>query len=172
MSFAIQARVTGLEDLFKRMEGLKAAVQKKILRKALGEASKVVLKAAKASLDGMTSGDATGQTRRSLGRRTKTFRNTGVVVVIIGPRTGFKVALPGGQWHNPTNIAHLIERGRQAVAARNQRVLSNRVKVFGKVVAAVPARPFMQTAWNSQLANVERIVREKILEGIEEAAKS
>ncbi len=173
MSFAIQAKMTGLEDLFKRMEGLKVALQKKILRKALGQASKVVLKAAKANLAGVTGPESTGLLRRSLGRLTRTYRNTGTIVVLVGPRDGFRTALNSGQYADPVKYAHLVEGGRWNIAvARNARVLSNRVKVFGTSVRPTVPRPFMRPAWQSNKAKLETLVREQILEGIEEAAKS
>ncbi len=166
MSFYIEGKLTGLQDLFRKLDELESKVRKKITSKALQAGMKPLTKAARAGIH-----DDTGQLRRSLGTRTRTYRNSGVVVVMMGPRTGFKTTRSSGQFQNPTQYAHLVERGRKGVQVARARVLSSRVQVFGKQVAAVPPRPFMQMAWDSQKANVEQIIRDRILEGIEEAAK-
>lgn len=44
--------------------------------------------------------------------------------------------------------ARWLEFGRQAIAVKKQRVLSNGKTIFGSKVAAQPARPFFRPAWD------------------------
>src|SRR5262249_13600056 len=123
-------------------------VRKKVLRKAINEASKIVLKAAKANVP-----RASGLLKKSLGRKVKVYRASGTVVAIIGPRTGFKqdVHRDGRKvavLANPTKYAHLVERG-----TRHS-----------------PARPFMRPAFESTKPEVQSAMSSIIKAGLDEAA--
>lgn len=89
----VKATLTGLEPALGKLKTIKAAMQKRILAGVLGKAGRKV-KAALAQAAPQSS-DATapqlihGLLRLSFDAKTKAYRNSGVVVVIVGPRTNF-----------------------------------------------------------------------------------
>lgn len=104
------ADLKGFRELTAKLDQLKRSVRNRILRKAVTAAAGIVVNAAKAACP-----VETGQLRKSIGKRIKTYRRTGVVVGIVGPRTGFKNATTG---RNPTKYSHLVEFGSATSAAK------------------------------------------------------
>jgi HK97 gp10 family phage protein len=150
MAFGVRARLTGLKDVLDRLAHLrKQTTRSKIARRALQMASTPILKTAK-----RLAPKETGLLRKSIGRRLKTYRRTGTVFVMIGPRYGFKqlVTLASGKQHlrNPIKYAHLVELG----------------------TANAPPHPFLRPAWDAHKAQAEATIRRIVLEEITaEAAK-
>lgn len=115
MPFKISGKIEGLADVLRALDGVGKKVRKKALRKAVTKAARTVLWAAKATVK-----KKTGLLRRSLGQRIKVYRESGAVVGIVGPRTGFKqeVTRDGKKvLSNPTRYAHLVELGAGRPAA-------------------------------------------------------
>lgn len=149
--FIIRGELTGLRDALNSLKAVKRSAGSRILRKALSAASKPMLDTARQLVPRRT-----GLLRKSLGRRIKTYRSTGIVVVMIGPRTGFKRQIKGGRaarradvrgkqaYADPTHYAHLVERG--TVRSR--------------------ATPYLRPAFDQHKtaaeATVARIVREEL----------
>ena len=137
-----------LKRLLAKVQRLPRAAQLKVIRPALNEASKIILQAVKARAP-----KDTGLLRKSLGRRMKTYRRSGVIVAYVGPRTGFKreVTLRSGRtvFRNPTRYAHLVERG----------------------TSRAPAYPFMRPAFDESKAAVMSALKRKISEGIVREAR-
>lgn len=105
----LKGRMSGEKKLNRKLSRLKEAVKRRVLRKAVTAASKPVLKAAKTKAPKQT-----GLLRKSLGRRTKTYRKSGVAVAVVGPREGFskEVVVNGkSEFRNPVKYAHLVELG-------------------------------------------------------------
>lgn len=105
----IRGRVEGLEEAVKALEGVDKKVRRKAIRKAVGEAGKIVLKSAKSDVR-----KKTGLLRKSLGRKVKVYRGSGVAAAIVGPRGGFKGAVTRDGKEvisDPVHYAHLVERG-------------------------------------------------------------
>lgn len=147
MPFAISGKIEGVEALVKSLEDLDAKLRKRVLKKAVGEASKMVLRAAKAGVR-----KDTGLLKKSLGRKVKVYRHSGVVVAIVGPRKGFKTAVTRkGQakatFANPTQYAHLVELG----TSRSQ------------------AFPFMGPAFEQTKAAAREAMEEIVAEGLKSA---
>lgn len=96
----MEIRLEGADRLLKKLDRLKKGVRNKIVRRALMKASTPILKSAKARVpvDSKT-------LKKSLGRKSKTYKN-GNVVVVIGARGN--VRNPDGK--KPTRYAHLAER--------------------------------------------------------------
>lgn len=167
MAFKAKVEITGLADVFQRLRGVERKVRTKILRQAVQGAGRLILKAARAKV-----AVRTGLLRKSLGVKVKVYRKSGVAVAVVGPRTGFKrtVKLPDGSFEieDPTNIAHLVEKGRRAVSVKTAKVLSNGTVVFGRRVASVPARPFLRPALDNNKGAVEALIRQTVKEGLEE----
>jgi HK97 gp10 family phage protein len=167
--FRVKAELTGIKDLVGTLARLKKAVRNKLLRGAVGDGSKILLQAVKAKAP-----RESGLMRKSLGRRLKVYRNSGTVVGIVGPRTGFKREVSvGGRagGRNPTKYAHLVEGGRRPVRIVNKKVLTDGGIFYGREVAAARAQPFMHEALAESGARVQAAVRQKLTDGIAEAAR-
>lgn len=153
MAFKVQAKITGVKELTATLSGLARAVRNKILRKMMGEAGKVVLKRAKQLVP-----RETGLLKKSLGRKVKLYRNSGVGVAVVGPRTGPKfrqtVTRTKGRWFprtaisSPTKYAHLVEGG----------------------TGHSPARPFLAPAVGQHQTILEAMGK-AMAAGLEAAAK-
>jgi hypothetical protein len=89
------------------------AARNRVMRKVMNAAAAPVLKAMKAKAPTKraqpVAGYRGGQTKKSLGKKVKTYP-TGTTVAIVGPRFGFRTTV-GGRAHDPRMIAHLIDRG-------------------------------------------------------------
>lgn len=114
--FKIQGKIEGLGEVLARLDGVEKKTKKKILRKAVGQAGKILLKAAKQRAQ-----KKSGLLRKSLGRKVKVYRNSGVAVAIVGPRTGYRqeVSRDGRKpvMSDPIRYAHLVELGTSHSAA-------------------------------------------------------
>lgn len=110
MAFAVTAKIEGLELLLFNLQQLRSSKARSVNRRALQSAASLPLKAAKRRVP-----KDTGQLRKSLGKKSKTYRDTGTSVVIIGPRVGYKDPATG---RNPVKYAHLVELGTVRLQAR------------------------------------------------------
>jgi HK97 gp10 family phage protein len=174
----VKARLEGVEKALKALGDVSRTVRNKVLRKAVNASSRVVLAAAKSLVP-----RGTGMLRRSLAVRVQTYRASGKVVGIIGPRTGTsgsgakrkqtsfgaKMAQTG---QNPAKYAHLVEFGRATVSVSKAKVLSDGSTIFGRSVKAVPPRPFLRPAFESNKSAVVAQMGEIIAAEIERLAKS
>ncbi len=117
MGFVIRGKITGLGDAFHKLDGVKTAMRSRILKLAVGDGMRVILGAAKSAAP-----QDSGLLRRSLGQKVKGYRDSGIVVGIVGPRTGFKesVTTKRGRtvYRNATKYAHLVELGTKRMQAR------------------------------------------------------
>lgn len=139
MPFAFRGEFRGLKETFRKLSALKTSVSKRILKKALGDASKKVLKDAKAKVP-----MASRLLKKSLGRKVKVYRRSGVVVALVGPRSGFKgmvIRANRAVLANPTKYAHLVELG----TVRSQK------------------RPFLEPAWTGKQAELVDGIKTVIL---------
>jgi hypothetical protein len=98
-----------LDDPTARMKGLKLAVKRQILRKAVRAGAKSPREAAKRYAP-----KASGATKSSITVKIGTSRKTGAVYAVIGPRRGYVKRRKGQAVEgasSPTRIAHLIIGG-------------------------------------------------------------
>lgn len=151
-----------------------AQVDRKIARKALqdgiNEATKDVLASAKSLVPRRS-----GQLRKSLGRKVKSYRGGAVVVGIVGPRKGFRVEYRG-KMIDPAKYAHLVEYGRREVVVKKKKVLSSgsagvgglpgQGVIFGKRVRSVAPRPFLRPAWEQNKQRVVGIILKHLNLGV------
>ena len=152
MSYRVKAQVDGLADLLARLNGLKRQVASRILRKAVAEAGKIILKVAKQKAP-----RESGLLRKSLGRKVKVYRSSGTAVAIVGPRLGFKqvVRRARGKWFpadvasNPVKYAHLVELG----TVRSK------------------AQAFLRPALQTHAGTIRKVMETQIDRGLAEAAK-
>lgn len=110
MAFKIEGVVHGREQLLKNLAELGSTKARAASRRALTSASSEPLKVAK-----QLAPKETGQLKKSLGKKTKTYRGSGTTLVVIGPRQGFKNETTG---RNPIAYSHLVELGTVHSAAK------------------------------------------------------
>ena len=129
------------------MTRLKDAAKRRVLRKGVAEGTKLPTKRAK-----QLAPKETGLLRKSIGRKTKVYRNSGVAVGIIGVRKGFRTEVEVNgrtEIRNPTNYLHLVEFG----------------------TASTPAQPFLRPAWDQTKGEARKAAIEKISTELEKEAK-
>jgi HK97 gp10 family phage protein len=143
-----QVKLAGLKAVLDSLADLNRTVRNKILRAAINDGSRPILDNMKARAP---VGD-TGQFRRSLGRRVRTYRQSGVVVVVIGPRKGFRVVTQRGTKlvpHDPAKIAHLLEFGHVIVRG-------------GKAVGHAPPYPTIGPAMEEEKGAATQAIGDRI----------
>ena len=157
------AVILGERELMKAIDQLTGSAQRRIARPAIRAAASIVNKAAKSNLPrrgwatttskGRTFTYArTGALRRSIGVKMKTYRNSGAVVAIVGPRSkpSFKAQIPlRSRVADPLRYAHLLERGTK----------------FSK------ARPFLRPALDNNRVRIRQTLIAKMREGLRKEAE-
>lgn len=134
------------EAALKDFRRLEANVMNKIVRPAVGKAMVPVNKTAKALVDK----DSLTLQKSIAILRPKTYKATGVVISVVGPRAGFMRVVDGKE-RRPSKYAHLVE--------------------YGTVNKA--AKPFLRPALKSNVDNIRNILITEIGKGItKELAKS
>ena len=180
MGFRITGKIEGLDKVLAKLNSLaRQSTRSKILRKAVNAASRPMLAEAKTTVP---VGD--GWLKRSLGLRIQTYRNTGAVVAVVGPRTGFQRNKRTGQKtltaygsklrartvSRPTYYAHLVEFGTQphSVSRGGKR---KRPLQGARLHPGAKARPFLRPAFEAQKTAAMETLRSVILAGIEAELK-
>ena len=140
----VSVHVSGIADIAAAFKGVKEGVKNRVVKTAMRGLASRANKRAKA---GVAKGP-TGQLKRSIGIKYRSYRSKGIWVFLIGPRRGYRTIGKDGRPVNPIHYAHLVERGRAAIRPIKKTVLANRAAgvVFGRRVAPVAARPFMSPA--------------------------
>ena len=106
MSWKIKAKIDGADKLHDVMRQLPAQIARRALRPSLNkEGSRVVAEARRRSPIGVS-----GLLKKSYGKKTRTYVKTNSVLVIVGPRRGFREVIKGKP-HDPSKIGHLVEFG-------------------------------------------------------------
>jgi HK97 gp10 family phage protein len=107
----LQSQFIGIKAALDNTDGLSVAIKRRITRKAISAVTKLVLKAAKPEAK---QHKLTGALAKSLGRKSKTNRNTGFSFGVVGPRRGVwgaRVYPHGTRPQKPSRYAHLQELG-------------------------------------------------------------
>lgn len=136
----ISIEVSGLEMIQENLDMMCVAVRDRILKKALSEAGKHIVDAAKANCP-----SDTGTLRESISMKVGSGKDKGVAAYcIIGPKSGIKVpvrVVRKGKNKGavmiavPTYYAHFIEFG-------------HRIFLHGHDIGFVGPKPFMRPAWD------------------------
>ncbi len=98
MSDTFEVRLEGMADLIRRLHTLEYKFARAAASKALRQACKPMLTEAAGRLSARH-GLESGLLKKSLGLKSKSYRNGGLIVVIIGPRAGYEgmYAVPAGR---------------------------------------------------------------------------
>jgi HK97 gp10 family phage protein len=175
MSFGVDIQMTIDKAAIRRAEHafkvLAPRVFNRVVNRAASKAMTPVLRAAKrlVPVDDKF-------LKKSLGRKVKSYKRSGNVVVLIGPRKGFKDEKSG---RNPANYAHLVEKGTapHVIRPESRRALKIRGPDGDKFVGAVihpgtPPRPFLRPALDGNKSAVVQIYKHELGIGLErEVAK-
>lgn len=132
--FRIKAKPRGVRDFVVTMNNLEGKIARSASRRALTKASTPTVKAARARVR-----KESGTLKKSLDKKVKTYVRSGVVVAIVGPRSGFKGEYKG-KVRRPSFYAHLVEFG----------------------TSKTPARPFLRPAMASTKSRSVSIYRSEI----------
>lgn len=170
MPFRIAGKMTGLAGVLANLQKIASqTTRSKILRKAVTAAARPMLQQAKATV-----AVKEGWLKRSLGVRIQTYRQTGVVVAIIGPRTGF-------QWKKIEGFRRKVHTafGTKLQAKASKMVRSKKTGLlrqvwqrptkYGPLVEKV--EPFLGPTFTNLKSAAEETMRRVILEGIQSELK-
>lgn len=153
-------KIEGDEALQKAIRELPRAVQNKIIRPVLVKASKPVLDGARSAVV-----KKKGWLKRSLGRKTKTYKRGGVAV-IVGARRGMA---PDGI--EPANYAHLVEKGTKPHAvgkgSNSRKSVLGVQAAHGGIHPGAKAQPFLKPALDKNAAAIQATISNGLREGIE-----
>lgn len=153
--------LSGDKELKRKLQRISDAAERKVGRQALVQAARPIIQAAKAniSMKGASRkrrrefraagkpGSVTGNLRKSIGYRLKTYKRTGVMVLVLGPR-----------WPQGAH-GHLLEYG---TAQRQTSEGLNR--------GIGPALPFLRPAWDANIGRAKAILQDVTRIGILAAA--
>lgn len=162
MAVRITGGLSGDHPLMEALAQLRSpTVRNRIKRLALRKAQKPLRERTRA-----LARKESGLLKKSIGTKEKTYKNSGVVMAIVGPRSGFKrwVTVRGlRKLRNPVRTAHLVEQGTRA-----HDIPIRRGPFAGTVVHHPGAHPypFLEPAWASQKSLVETILKREIEKGI------
>lgn len=131
------ARVTGVKELDRALESIKKKTRNQYSRKAMRAGGKIVVAAAKSAAPDRRRREDKKLVmglRRSMFQKIKTYRHTGKVISVIGPR-----------WPEGAH-AHLVEFGHRMVTAD------------GRTVGRVRPHPFLRPAFHSSRSQVKAAI--------------
>ena len=168
-SMGITMRLVGVEKRKKRLDRLEVKVQKKIVGKAVSAAAKPMLKAAKANAPVLT-----GLLKLAMATASRTYRKSGSIVAVIGPRFW-------GAASEPTKLqvkrfamqktAAKRARAAKAVPAWYAHLVEGGTKYVPGKGGGARAQPFMKPAFDRTKHRSLRIMRVKLWQGIRAEVK-
>jgi HK97 gp10 family phage protein len=165
----VKAEFSGLSETLAKLHRIESQTARgKILRAAANKAARPLLKAARSLVS-----VEDGWLKKSLGMRIKSYRHSGTVVAMVGPRSGpskkkkkgprrsrrlkflrsvFRLAVrlfaaKAAKVKKPTHYAHLVEFGHGGPSP-------------------APAHPFLRPAWDAHHNNAAATIAAEIEAGI------
>lgn len=105
----MSARLIGGDDLRRKLETLQPKVFKRVLSGAGRKATKPVILQSRQDVP-----VESGQLRKSLGLKVRTYKATGVMAFIVGARSGHRIIWKGRP-RDPVYYSHLVELGHGTV---------------------------------------------------------
>lgn len=163
--------ITGIGELDAKLKKLGDRQFRKTTRKASNKAMTPMVKATKRNVH-----KRTGLLKKSIGKKQKTYKTAGVILTIVGARTGFKDAETG---EDPAKIAHLIEFGVQPHAIQAGGVVLSDIgtgadgEVFGSSVnhPGFAGFSFQRKAFDSTKSQTMSVYIREMKAGIDQEAK-
>lgn len=153
-AFRVTAKIEGLEEFIRKLNGATDAYKLKYLRRAMGKATVIVKNSAKPMVPVRS-----GQLQKSIGTSTRAYKDSTVVVGFVEPKKGFKTLYGnrGGasaasgrttslRWIDPRKYAHLVERGTRP-----------RYVKAGMYRGAAPPKPFLGPAFDRSRSRIATV---------------
>lgn len=132
-------KITGDADLIAKLNGMETKLARRAVRKAVSAATTIMVKGIKSEVKDDKS------LRKSIGRRKRTYRNSGVVTEIVGPRFEFE-----DDGKTPSKYAAAVEYGTEGQAPQ----------------------PFMRRGFANSVAAAQQAMTQKLAEGVAQEAKA
>lgn len=138
----VKMELVGAAETIGALSGLKNALRNRILRRAVLDATKPVYDEMRERVP-----EDTKLLRKSIGRKVVVFRNSSVVVGLVGPRTDMGAeVVPRGRKQPikrvPTRYAHLADR----------------------------QSPFVAPAWSAALPRAQELLEQRVIAEVEKRA--
>jgi HK97 gp10 family phage protein len=149
--------VDGVSALLRALDDLEEKVSKRVIRRSLSRAARVIARAMKAAAPV----GPTGNLKRSIGLRERRIR--GGYLQRVGPRIG-------GKGQHKGQHAYFIERGAKE-RFRKRGGLGGLIGLKGKGTGKVEATHVFERAFDSVAAQANQRLAREIAIGIEEAAR-
>ena len=162
----------GDKELIRKLDRLAKRGYRNTVAKAMSKAATPVSRLAK-RLAPVGEGPTRGLLKKSIGKKSKWYRGTRVV--IIGPRKTFKrtITTKSGKVRSvdPANYAHLVELGHSIVTGGKVDRINRGTgrppsKKQGRVVGHVPAQPFLRPALLQNKQNIKGIMARELRAGL------
>lgn len=164
MAVPIDIKIKGDKELIAALNELPIAIQRKILRKAMGKAAKPIIRLARSKAP-----KKSGTLKKSIGHKVRTYKGSGTTLAVIGARSGVFGAYRGSSRPVvPFYTSHLVERGHRIVVGGKITKEGRRTQTdhTGKVVGEVAPRPFLKPAYEAGKEESLEAIRQTIIEGI------
>lgn len=170
---SVYFKLDGAQALLEHIEFLAAKGVQRILKRAIGMSATPILRQMRLRVRV----GKTGALKASLTKFTKSYKNSGTVIAMIGPDNAVSSAdnYNAGQRHRPSKIAHLIEYGHDVVRGGKKKNLwmgntkTNRLQGMARVVGHAPAYPFVRPAMEGCGDKAREILAKEIGAGLEKA---
>jgi HK97 gp10 family phage protein len=165
MSSFFKIKQSEFQKIRKQFDRLVERTQQKVITKAVRESMKPVLAEARGRIP--TGG--TGMLKSATKLKVKGYKRNGFVVGIVGVSRISKII--GGKKIRPSAYAHLVEYGTKTHGPKKAKVMTNGEMFFGTRVKGTSARPFLRPTFDANKGKMERDVRVKLGQGIEDVAR-
>lgn len=174
--FAISGKIEGLAAIAGTLRGLPAKLQRQILKKALAKATKPLVAAARRRVP-----VDSGLAKKSIGRKMISYRRSGAIVAVLGPRQGMaaEVVRKGRRTpvkEDPALIGHWLEFGTKphsldtdARAPRGKQRTADWRPTGRKIHPGAQAHPFLRPAFDAEKSHVVAIFAREVAQGLQAA---
>ena len=168
----LTAEVKGVSESLAAFSYLKNGVKNRVVRKAVTAASLPHLQYARKASEYH---DRTKLLRRSMGRRIKTYRESGTTIAVTGARSGFsRFTFKLGEWNPATGIRGIVHKMRAGKYAKvDPRKYSHLVERGHGGPHPAPPKNFLRHAFQASRAQCESKFASKFsVELLSEASKA
>lgn len=163
---SIKGELIGAKEAVAVLKGVKPGKARSILRSSLEKAATPVLSAAR-----QNAVRETGLLKKSMGRKSATYAS-GTVVVVVGPRRGFKQTVrlkPSWVWRGGTKPYRIRKPKAGHLTVNRDPVKYAHLVEFGAVKKKNKAKPFLRSAWSSQRQAASIIFVQSVYAGLQKA---
>ncbi len=168
----VTIRLEGVKGVVNLFDVLPDHLNKKVMRQAVQKGGRIIASAIRTQMSAKFP-NTTGAYKRSIGVRVRYYRDSDVMLAIVGPRRG-------SQYKNRASIAHLLEWGwrtaRGGTLTRETRKTTAKSKITGRrgegvTTGRVAGRHVITAAYNATRAQVDSVILSELRTGVEREVK-